>query len=139
MAKHDKLRQITDLIFTMRNLTHEKLSQTHKSVSFLQLIALKFIHEKKPFMKDISEYLSITPPSATSIISSLIKTELVKREVGTKDKRSTKIIITKKGERYLKKFTEKIIDRMSKNLSVLNSVEQGQLIKILEKIIKTQK
>lgn len=130
-------------MFTMRNLMHEKMQQMHcqmhKEVSLLQLITLKFIKQKKPFMKDISEFLSITPPSATSLIDNLIKGELVKRKVDSKDKRITKIIITQKGGQYIKKFEREMLKKINQNLSTLNGTEQKQLIKILEKIIKANK
>jgi DNA-binding MarR family transcriptional regulator len=128
------------LIFTVRNLTHEKIVQkNNKNASFLQLITLRFIEYKKPTMKEVADYLTITAPSATSLINNLAKDELIKREEEKGDRRIVRIVITPKGERHLKKGMGSLSQKIRKNLEVLFRKEQEVLAKILGKLANNLK
>jgi DNA-binding MarR family transcriptional regulator len=105
-----------------------------KNCSFLHLISLKYIHENKPLMKDLADFLGIAPPSATSLVNTLAKSELVIREADKGDRRNVRIVISKKGEKFLEAHKKSMAEKMRENLSKLSEVEQKQLEKILEKI-----
>ena len=135
-AKNDQISQIIDLIFTIRRLMHGKAEEKKKcAVPFLHLIALRYISEEKPSMKDFAEFLSITPPSATSLIDTLIRSGLVERHEDEADRRSVKITISKAGEKYFKDGTDRMALKMRTGLEKLKSIEQEELTKILEKLI----
>jgi DNA-binding MarR family transcriptional regulator len=134
MPKNDQISEIINLIFNIRQLMHEKLSGHYtKKVSFLQIITLRYIEEKRPLMKDIASYLAITPPSATSLVNSLIKSGLAKRESSKKDRRIVRIEITDSGKKNMKNNLSEVTLRMRKNLESLTKKEQEQLKKILKK------
>ena len=134
--KNDQISQIVDLIFTIRRLMHGKNEDRKKcEVPFLHLIALRYISEERPSMKDFADFLSITPPSATSLIDTLIKTGLVERHEDENDRRSVKITITKTGEKYFKDGTDKMALRMRNGLEKLDANEQKELTMILKKLI----
>ena len=135
IRKNSQISRIVSLIFTVRSLTHEKaIEKNNKNASFLQLITLRFIEYKKPTMKEVADYLTITAPSATSLVNNLAKDELVKREEEKGDRRIVKIVITLKGERYLKKGMEYLSQKIKKNLEILSQKEQMELAKILRKL-----
>ena len=135
IKKNAQISRIVSLIFTVRNLTHEKAIQKNdKNASFLQLITLRFIKYKRPTMKEVADYLTITAPSATSLVNNLAKDELVKREEEKGDRRIVRIVITQKGERHLKKGMEYLFQKIKKNLEVLSQKEQEELAKILGKV-----
>jgi len=135
IEKNDQISRIASLIFTVRNLTHENAVQkNNKNVSFLQLITLRFIENKKPTMKEVADYLTITAPSATSLINNLAKDELIKREEQKGDRRIVRIVITQKGEKHLKNGTEYLSQKIRKNMEVLTQKERETLAKILGKI-----
>ena len=133
--KNDQISRIASLIFTVRNLTHEKAVQkNNKNTSFLQLITLRFIEYKKPTMKEVADYLTVTAPSATSLINNFAKEELIKREEQKGDRRIVRIVISQKGKEYLKEGEKYISQRIGRNMEVLTQKEQETLVKILEKI-----
>jgi DNA-binding MarR family transcriptional regulator len=133
----DRINQIVSLIFTMRQLVQEQtVPKKGKGFSFLQFNTLRYIKERRPLMKDLADYLMITPPSATSIIDTLAESGNVDRIRDPEDRRIVRIVITKRGEDHLKKFTNKMVERMRKNLKSLTKNEQDSLAEILSKIIK---
>lgn len=128
---------IISLIFMMRQLSHEHMvNEKGGGFSFLQFITLRYIKEKKPLMKDVAEFLAITPPSATSLINTLAEAGMVNRLVEAKDRRIVRIIITKKGEKSLLKWQEKIAGNMRKRLETLNKGDHEDLARILIKLSK---
>jgi len=140
IKKNPQISRIVSLIFTVRNLTHEKMVQkNNKNASFLQLITLRFIENEKPTMKEVADYLTITAPSATSLVNNLAKDGLIKREEEKEDRRIVRIIVTQKGEEHLKKGMEYLSQKIRKNLEVLSQEEQEALAKILGKLANNLK
>ncbi|HBI33783.1 MAG TPA: hypothetical protein DEA43_03155 [Candidatus Moranbacteria bacterium] len=140
MKKNDQVSQIVSLIFAIRQVFHEKMEgkACHKA-SPLHMITLRFIKLKRPLMKEIADYLTITPPSATALVNNFIELEIVEREYDKKDRRNIRIVITKKGNDYLAKNIKEILGRMRKNLEKLSENEQEQLVNILGKIMESHK
>jgi DNA-binding MarR family transcriptional regulator len=137
---NDRLGRIISLIFMMRQLSHEHIAkEKDNSFSFLQFITLRYIKEKKPLMKEVAEFLAITPPSATSLIKTLSEVGLIKRLAEKNDRRIVRIVITKKGERGLDKWQKKIAGNMRKRLESLDKGEQDNLVQILTKLSKISK
>jgi len=132
----DKLQEIISLIFMMRQLSHENISKKNENFSFLQFITLRFIKDKKPLMKEVADFLAITPPSATSLVKTLSEAGLVSRLAEKDDRRIVRIVITKKGEDILNKWQKKVADNMRQRLEQLSQKEQDDLMKILTKLSK---
>ncbi|MDD5489338.1 MAG: MarR family transcriptional regulator [Candidatus Moranbacteria bacterium] len=134
----NNLNKIVSLIFIVKRLFHEQITdEKGKSFSFLQLNTLRFIKQKKPLMKEIADYLSITPPSATSLVDTLIRLGLVKRVLDRKDRRMVKIAISRKGARYLKESFDEVGKTVRKKLEILTEKEQRDLAGILAKIVES--
>lgn len=134
--KNSRISQIINLIFTVRRIMHGQINEKKKcAVPFLHLIALRYVFEEKPSMKDVADFLSITPPSATSLIDTLIKLGLVERKEDENDRRVVKIVITQKGEDYFKKGAHSMAKEMRKALEKLTKEEQKDLAVILQKLI----
>jgi DNA-binding MarR family transcriptional regulator len=134
-------RETTDraisLIFSVSRIIKEKYRNERKEdISGMQMETLRYIKENKPLMKDIAEYLSVAPPSATSLINYLAEEKWVKRIHDENDRRIVRMDITSFGEKKLRQGMAIVADRMKKVLSSLNTSEKENLIKILEKISK---
>ncbi|HEX8974591.1 MAG TPA: MarR family transcriptional regulator [Patescibacteria group bacterium] len=128
--------RIVSLIFATRRLIHEQTAgKSQGNCSFMHMATLVFIKAKKPLMKDIADFLGIAPPSATSLVNTLTKTGLVKREQDMHDRRIVRITVTKKGEQRLAGGKKHVEEKMRKRLEKLSLNEQKELIKILEKIV----
>lgn len=140
MPKADQISQIINLIFNVRQLLHEKLaSGKDGKVSFLQMITMLYIKKKKPLMKEVADYLAITPPSATSVVNSLIEEGNIMRVLDPEDRRIVRVAITKKGEKALRDNQEMIFSRMRKSLEYLSTKEQKDLARILNKVVEAYK
>jgi DNA-binding MarR family transcriptional regulator len=82
-------------------------------------------------MKDLSSYLRIAPPSATSVIEAMLAKDLVKRETSSKDRRTIRVVLTPKAWKFFHSLQEtkhKIFHNMTKQLS---TSEKQQFINIL--------
>lgn len=130
--------QIISDIFIAARTIHKKFEDSHrKPYPLLYYIILRYINEKSYVsMKNIADFLSITPPSATSIINRLIKLNLLKRQNNPKDRRIIKIVVTSKGKKVLENEMKKVSRHLKEIFSQLNQKEQKQLVKILTKIGK---
>ncbi len=104
--------------------------------TFSQVETLRFIFEKKnPTMKDIANYLSISAPSATSMIESLSNKKLITRKVDPKDRRTVRIVTTSKVPKLFSVF-KKMKNQMFQNmLKSLSSDDKKHLANILRKLI----
>lgn len=127
--------ELIELVFTMNRLTKEGMEHEKGSPSYIQLQALAFIsRQKNPIMKDVAEYLNITPPSATFLVNNLIKLDLVKRIYDKNDKRIIRLSISNKGKKELDMGFSKSKKHLKKKLSLLSTKERQNFISILKKI-----
>lgn len=131
------IEQLISMIFTTSRLIRERAEDREKIdvFSYLQLETLRYVAEKdNPPMKDIADYLCITPPSATSLINNLVKMKQLERIYDKDDRRLIRLAIAAKGRKTLEVGFKKITKRMQRVLSKLNEKERSDLIKILEKL-----
>lgn len=134
---NSNLGQLTSMIFTTSRLIRERTKDREKidPLSYLQLGTLRYVAEKdNPPMKDIADYLCITPPSATSLINSLVKAKQLERIHDKDDRRLIRLAITSKGKKRLGDGFKKITARLRKILSHLSEKERDDFIRILEKL-----
>jgi len=132
--------KITSLIFLIgRNMRQQDIENCDlhhtERLSFTQVEALKFIKKRKnPLMKEVSNHLSIAAPSLTPLIDELEKRELIKRDPSENDRRAILIMLTEKGEDFLKKILKIKTKKMHYIFNKLTKDEQIALISILEKL-----
>jgi MarR family transcriptional regulator, lower aerobic nicotinate degradation pathway regulator len=133
--------QLTDdlisLIFNTGQILREKVSEKigFKDCSFLHAQTLHFIKDKdKTTMKDVAGYLRITPPSATSLINSLVEKGLLIRTSDKDDRRTIKLEITKEGTELMKNNFKRVTGIIEKSISRLSEKEKKGFINILNKI-----
>ena len=135
--RHTNIEQLISMIFAVSRLIRERAKYREKidPFSFLQLETLRYVAEKdNPSMKDVADYLCITPPSATSLINSLVKAGQLERVHDKNDRRFVRLVVTPKGKTALAGGFKKITTRMRRVLSNLNAKEKNGLFKILEKL-----
>ncbi len=130
------------LIMSVIRQTHTRLTRTEKLTraifSPVQWHALHFVQENNnASMKDLADYLCVTPPSATSLIDSLVTSKLLKRNFDTTDRRAVRLTITKSGQITMKKEFRCITGQMKNVLICLEPNEQKQLISIYNKILNS--
>lgn len=129
--------ELISQIFSVSRLIRESAKDREKidPFSYLRLEALRYVSERKnPSMKDISDYLCITPPSATSLVNGLVKAKHLERLYDKDDRRIVRLAITQSGKKKLEAGFRDITKRMEKILSNLEEKERRDLIRILQKL-----
>lgn len=132
-----KVQELTQLILALKKI----LPQGEKSAvvdpfTCLRVHVLEYILEHQHTeMKELSEFLSITPPSTTSLINRLVRAGSIIRVQDKKDRRKVLLKITPKGKAMLTKGKEHIEEHMGKMFTVLSNTELDQFITIVKKLL----
>jgi len=139
LKKGKNVEELIPLILGAVRALHSHLKKNHgldfSRISPLKIQTLGFIKKQKnPLMKDVADFLAITPPSATSLIESLAKDKLIIRHFDHKDRRVVHLRITDKGSRILSKGFKEMICHMKEVFTCLTEKEKKQLIGIYRKI-----
>jgi DNA-binding MarR family transcriptional regulator len=107
-----------------------------KGFSLSHFEVLKFIvQEGDPSMKAIARRLHITPPSASSLIDSLVVKDLVFRNRSPEDRRTIRVMLAPKAHVLLvsiHKHKDSIFNHMLSRLSI---EDKNELARILTKCI----
>lgn len=141
MSKNANTEKIIALIFSVGRVIRKQVCEDEGAchLSILQIETLRYIREnKKVLMKELADYLHITPPSATSIVDDLFNQRLVRRLENRKDRRTIRISLTARGKRILENSLRKKLEGFRKKIRILSSNEKKSLLKILEKIANDQ-
>ena len=102
-----------------------------------QMETLRLIHEnKRVVMKQVADFLAITPPSATVLVDNLAQAGYVQRNSDKKDRRTIHLSLTAKGSAVLQKGIKQRCIDLKKLIRNLNNNEQLELINILQKMVK---
>jgi DNA-binding MarR family transcriptional regulator len=132
--------EIVSLFFSAGRIFRQKIQILCPSHNFspAQLEVMRFIFEKeKVTMKDVADFLAITPPSATVMVEHLVKTKMLSRKESKKDRRAVFLSLTSKGKKTLSQIIKERQIKLKKILSNLNHKEQLSFLNILRKIFKS--
>ena len=131
--------QTVSLFFSASRSLKHKLDMNNplSHLPMAQMEALRFVGEQiKVQMKQVADFLDITPPSATVLINHLAQGGLVKRSLDRKDRRTVHLSLTGKGREVLDKGIKQRCKTFKLMLSNLNTKEQMEFLKILKKMVK---
>ncbi len=131
--------KIISLFFTVFRAFKQKLDLGNPlyQMPLAQMETLRFIGEnKKVLMKQVADFLAITPPSATALINNLVKMGYVERGSDKKDRRAIHLSLTKKGAVILKRGIKDRCESLAKLLDNLSDKEQLEFLNILQKMVK---
>jgi DNA-binding MarR family transcriptional regulator len=102
----------------------------------LQFEALRYFGEKKPLMRELARYFSVTPPAATLLVQKLVDDKLLARKADEHDRRGVRLLLTAKGRQAMTAADRVKMRKLEDVFSVLNHDEQNQLAAILEKVVE---
>ena len=137
MTKTDNSNELVANLFATMRYVRERSQKRQKRDPFsaLQLETLNYVAGKgKPTMKDVSNYLCVAPPSATSMVNGLVSVGKLERITDSEDRRIVRLTVTAKGKREAEKWYNEKTQRIKKVFSVLSEKEREDLIRILAKI-----
>jgi MarR family 2-MHQ and catechol resistance regulon transcriptional repressor len=126
-------------MFVIGRRMRDDIRQTAKKgdYSLLHFETLRFVEEnKKPLMRDVAAYFSITPPAATLLIDGLVGNKLLRRIVDSKDRRAVRVMLTPKGKQVIDKGIRDRMRKIKEVFSVLNIKEREELLRMLKKIAR---
>ena len=134
----NKNLNLEELIYSFRMNIHKRIKNRcfmDHDLTFTQAEVLGFIGPAgEKTMKNIADYLQITPPSATEIITELEKKGLIKRKGDKKDRRVVFITLTDLSKKFyssLLKQKKLIFKKMISKLTKKDKKELERIIRIL--------
>lgn len=129
--------ELMEVVFLIRQVVEKMHREKYKGTfSPLHLFTLHFIDIKKnPSMKEVADFLLVTPSSATSLIDSMVRAKILMRVFDKKDRRAVRIKITPTGEKTFKEGHKFMDMQIRKVFSCLNLAELKQLLSIYRKIL----
>ncbi len=129
--------EIISLFFsTFRAFKHKlDLGSPMFQLPLAQTETLRLIAEKEKIpMKEIADFLAITPPSATAMINNLFRLGYIERSSNKADRRAIYLSLTKKGLSVLQKGAKQRCAVFTKLLDNLDKREQVEFLKLLKKM-----
>ncbi len=135
-SSHDVARAIS-LFFAVRGIMRTKLAKGKvcDPSTWLRIETMKFIADHDtPKMKDVADYLSITAPSATSLVGALVKAGFVTNAADRHDRRTARLLLTKKGKAELKAALARGTRLLGGLFAALSSAELAAFARTLERI-----
>jgi DNA-binding MarR family transcriptional regulator len=101
------------------------------------IFILSIIDSKKNCnMTDIVESLNLVPSTATRQVDSLVKLGMVRRDVGSTDRRKVILSLTKDGKRINNRFKRHLKKVMRNSLKKYSESEMRQAVIIIDRIIE---
>lgn len=86
------------------------------------------------YQKDIEEEFDLRPPTASSILRSLEKQEMISRVPDETDGRLKKIVFTAKADKIRSALTEEIVETERRLLQGISEEEQHMFLRLAEKM-----
>lgn len=133
------VNRIVSLIFTVRRAVLEQQRQGSATdpSSIIRAETLRHIAERPHIpMGEIAEHLCITPPSATALINSLVRSGHLTRVRDRNDRRLVRLAITPRGREAIRRTFNRVAAQMRGAFARLTERERRDLIRILEKLSK---
>jgi len=137
--KENTTDEIVSAFFSTFRVFKQKLDMSNPlyQMPLAHMEALRFIQESKQvLMKDVADFLAITPPSATVLVNNLVSLGYVQRGADKSDRRIIRLSLTKKGHNVLQKGIKERCVKFKKLLTNLNKKEQLEFLHILKLMIK---
>lgn len=141
MEQKNDIDQLIALMFSMGRLMRKRFnanSGLSPTPSLLQMETLRFVDEKEnPPMKQVADFLSISAPSATSLVEDMVGRGYLDRTADEKDRRMIRLSVSKKGKAALSTHVHKKMTHIRKTLGKLSAEDRAQLVRILSKLSNT--
>ena len=135
-ASRDIARAIS-LFFAVRGIMRTRLAQGKRldPSTWLRIETMKFILDHDaPKIKDVADYLSITAPSATSLVGGLVKSGFVAYAADTSDRRTSRLALTSAGKAELKSAIARGTKHLRGLFAALSDKELAAFSAALERI-----
>ena len=93
----------------------------HSELSLLQAYALTYLFYKGPIkISELCEHMMVSPGAASQMVDRLEKLEMVKRIADPNDRRVRKVLVLKKGEKFVQEnfaFSQSWLSEIPSNIT----------------------
>jgi DNA-binding MarR family transcriptional regulator len=136
MNDTDKIAEVMDRIHRkMRAKLSNELSQGE--ITIPQFHILEYLYNKKgSVMREIADYLFVTPPAVTGLVDKLVKIGLARRDFSPSDRRIIIVSLTSKGKSVISKIKSQADGLLFSFLKKLSAQERKNFLNITEKMEK---
>lgn len=134
MRRTRYLEELPELFFAMRQLIRGKVQHAHRPNHWMRFETLRYIGAGETTMQDLSRYLRVTAPSATSLVGGLVREGLVRRLRSGRDMRLVRLALTKRGRRRLDQYVADSTAVMAETFSEIDTRKLAALVEILRAI-----
>lgn len=135
MSRVQLAEKIFSIMPTMNRKFFSKLPHFDYPKQKLRLLHVVFHHDDEP-MKFYVEKLYISKPNLSKLVDGMIDEGLLERHNDDKDRRITRIKITKEGKQIMTEHFEMLTTEVAKVFEVFTDDDVDQLNYHLEEIIK---
>ena len=126
----------SQIMRTLRAHPSRKMVAHH--TTFAQMKVLWLLGAKGSFtMGEVAQMLSVTRPTATSIVDKLVSRALIRRERDEKDRRVVKLELLPKGTKILTARRKHFAGRIASILQGLNETERSRFVAALKVVNNT--
>ena len=136
MLPSNSVSHLINLFFmTNRSLHQHMQKNVTTSFSFIQFLTTQFVRENGPVnMKDIAQFLSITPASTTTLVHGLVETGVLVRIADKKDRRIIRLRATVYGKKQLSDAENQAKKELKRIFLKLSNNDRSHLVAVLEKL-----
>ncbi len=135
-------QELMSVIYDVYRIMRERFSfnENFTNLTILQFHTLSYINKEKRDInvKEISNFLRISMPTATVLVKRLVELGLLKKSKSKKDKRILNLTLTDEGKRMVEKIIFEKKRRFNVLLSSLTAKDKQTLIKIFRKVIPSK-
>ncbi|MBL6447803.1 winged helix DNA-binding protein [Fulvivirga sp. 29W222] len=130
------LYSIEETIKAYRRLSQKNISEVIPDITVDQALILIVINQNDKTQSEIADLVFKDYASMTRIVNLMVSKDYLDKTVDAEDKRKTKLTITEKGKRVIKKLKPMITKNRETALAGVSEEEMLQLFNILQKITK---
>lgn len=117
------------------NIIHQHLQS--ENLTHSQFAVMEALYHLGPLnQSELSRKILKSNANVTTVVDSLEKKDLVKRERSENDRRIVKVLLTQTGTEIMEQVFPHHVEAIKKRLSVLSGQEQRQLAQLLKKLGK---
>jgi len=129
--------QLLPLMIAFGRLLRVEMAKHLAPLSLLHLQTLQFVAEAgNPTMREVAAYLKISAPSATEIITALVKEKCLTRVSDPEDRRKVRLVVSAAGKSALKRAEVRKAKAFAAVIEPLSVRERDTFITILSTITR---
>jgi len=133
------LNKITETMDRIHRKMRAKLSNelSQGKITIPQYHILDYLYNKgESVMREIADYLFVTPPAVTGIVDKLVKMQLVHRSFRSSDRRIIIVSLTQKGKNVISKIKNQSNELFLAILKGFSPKEKKNFLEVTEKMEK---